>query len=1553
MNHIYRLVWNKKRRMLMAVGEIGSAQGKENAVRSGKGAATAAGACFRGLRRVMAAALVAVFPLASFATPTSTDHYIAFGSTEFLNDQSLSNAEASGWRLTNDGGLDISGTDYGTRLLSLAGYGTVSLGERTLTLTGANSAFEGGLQGWGGLTVEGGTQELSGTNSYYDYTRIADEARLVLSGSGSIALSAGLIDNGVFDIAATTHGAEVQSLYGSGAVLLGGQTLTLTYANDVFDGVIHGSGGLAIGGREILTGTNTYTGATAIGWGSELALSGSGSIALSSGLENNGYFNIAGADNGVQLQSLSGSGGVWLGGQSLTLSNASGVFAGNIDGWGGLNVNGGTEVLSGENTYAGLTVVGEQGTLVLSGSGSIALSNGVLDNGVFDISTVNNGVQVQSLSGSGSVLLGGQTLSLSNAHDEFAGSVRGSGGLAISGYEVLSGTNTYTGTTAIGSGSQLALAGSGSIALSSGVLDDGLFDISATKDGARIQSLSGSGSVLLGGQTLTLTGAGGEFAGSILGSGGLAIGAGVEVLSGANTYTGSTIIGRGAGLQLDGSASIALSSGLVDNGVFDIRASNGGARIQSLSGSGAVLLGGQTLTLTHADDEFAGAIHGSGGLTLASGNQTLSGANDYTGATVVKAAGTLSLSGSGSIALSSGLLDNGLFDIAATNGGARIQSLSGSGAVLLGGQTLTLTNARDSFGGGIHGSGGLAIAGGSAMLTGVNTYSGATSIAGGARLALGGSGSILGSAVQDDGVLDLTAAAGKVGIKSLAGSGSVLLGGQGLTLTQADGRFGGTLSGSGGVTIAGGKQALSGTNTYSGGTVVAKGATLRIDSDANLGAAGGRLTLDGGTLQTSTTMTSARAVTLTAQTGTFDTEGAASVVTLDGNIGGDGRLVKEGAGTLVLAGDNAGGQGSANKKGDGWTGGLTINDGLVKVTNAYGLGWGSVLTFNAGTIVATVDIATGQDIRMGGKASIDTEANTVTTLAGNLLSAGSGYDCFTKTGLGTLNVTGAANIASTCVMQGKLLANGTFSSKVTVAQGATLGGSGTIKGDVLVRGTLSPGNSPGMLTADSNITMATGSTYKEDIGGTVQASSASPVGAAGYYSYLNVVNGKRFVIEQGATLAPTLKDLYSPTESGYGSAPLTPQLGQTFRIVSAEGGIVGRFDTVLQPEGMAGTRMAAFYNAGGSNSIELKVLPASYATWVKDGNGNSRSAGAALDRIVDLDQSGKASARQDALLYQAGSYDAAKLGGLVRGLSGEVHGALAAAAPQAGWDLQRSVLKHGAADDGRALWLDISGSRGKWSSDDAASGFHADRVQVTVGADVYATRDSHLGFGASHAHTDLSAGDADGTLSQNKVFVYGDTTVNGLVFDAIGAYGRDKGDTSRADPFATVRTALTAAADGHSAMLGAGVRTQREFAGNTIEPFARVTVQNVERDAAREGGASLAALSVDGYSATGTRLVTGLSAASHNSDPLQASTWRLNVGAGVDTGSLLRPTLQASLAGVGMTAGAPDVGRVFVQGGASGTLQIKKGAYLYFGVSGEARSGYYQVGGNAGVRAVF
>src|SRR6185437_15609126 len=181
------------------------------------------------------------------------------------------------------------------------------------------------------------------------------------------------------------------------------------------------------------------------------------------------------------------------------------------------------------------------------------------------------------------------------------------------------------------------------------------------------------------------------------------MGPGTLVLTGNNTYSGWTSIAFGT-LQLgDGG-----TSGLIDGDIMD----------------------STSLVFDHSDAmTYGGVISRSGSVTQAgTGTLALTGMNTYSGQTTINSGSTLALVGTGSVAASSGVLDSGTFDISGATSGATVQSLSGTGAVALGGQMLTLSNASGNFSGVISGSGALTLSGGSEILLGTNTYSGGTNI---------------------------------------------------------------------------------------------------------------------------------------------------------------------------------------------------------------------------------------------------------------------------------------------------------------------------------------------------------------------------------------------------------------------------------------------------------------------------------------------------------------------------------------------------------------------------------------------------------------------------------------------------------------------------------------------------------------------------------------------------------------------------------------------------------------------------------------------------------
>src|SRR5262249_32812541 len=198
------------------------------------------------------------------------------------------------------------------------------------------------------LAIGGGTQTLSGVNTYVGETAIASGATLAIKGSGSIASSVGVqffpVNPGVgtFDISQTTSGTTVgglADLAGVGVVSLGSKTLTVGAGGGPFAGVIQDGGiaGGTGGGLTVaaiapfglqLAGANTYTGATTVQANGLLALVGDGSIAASSGVTLAGAgatFDISGGNANKTINDLSGVVGttVALGANGLVVGTAN------------------------------------------------------------------------------------------------------------------------------------------------------------------------------------------------------------------------------------------------------------------------------------------------------------------------------------------------------------------------------------------------------------------------------------------------------------------------------------------------------------------------------------------------------------------------------------------------------------------------------------------------------------------------------------------------------------------------------------------------------------------------------------------------------------------------------------------------------------------------------------------------------------------------------------------------------------------------------------------------------------------------------------------------------------------------------------------------------------------------------------------------------------------------------------------------------------------------------------------------------------------------------
>ena len=284
-----------------------------------------------------------------------------------------------------------------------------------------------------------------------------------------------------------------------------------------------------------------------------------------------------------------------------------------IEGSAGLTKTGaGGLVLSGDNTFTGNV------TNTVAGGITITNSN-ALGSGTKTVVMNSASVATLRLDGSGGNLSVPAGIGLQTAGTQAGGSIIN-----------VAGNNTINGNITLNSGA-------GGTAFSS---DSGKLTLAGT-----VKIVGGSV------RTLYLRGASnGEITG-IISNGGASLpvnkdtGAGTWTLSGANTYTGNTTVSSGtlkAGIASTtgpDSGPFGVNSSVTVNasGTLDITGFD--TRINALTGTGAVTLGSDNLTIgtANANSTFDGTISGTGGsLTKVGGGlQKLGGSSSFSGGTTV------------------------------------------------------------------------------------------------------------------------------------------------------------------------------------------------------------------------------------------------------------------------------------------------------------------------------------------------------------------------------------------------------------------------------------------------------------------------------------------------------------------------------------------------------------------------------------------------------------------------------------------------------------------------------------------------------------------------------------------------------------------------------------------------------------------------------------------------------------------------------------------------------------------------------------------------------
>ena len=350
-------------------------------------------------------------------------------------------------------------------------------------------------------------------------------------------------------------------------------------ASTLYAGVLSGPGSLTKAGASTtltLSGTNTYTGGTAINLGvlnlaSAGALGTSGTISFGGGTLQYSSSNFT--DYSSRLSQAAGQ--EWridVNGQSVTFATAFTSVGGKLI-KSDSNPGGGvpaTLILTANNTYSGGTTINSGRLKVGSGGNTGSLgTGGVINNSILEYDRLDLLEESNAISGIGELTQSG------------------------SGRLVLTGANTYAGVTTIISGSGGVQVGKGATSGSlgaGGVVNNANLSFARSDVVTYADVISGTGSVTQAGT-------------------------GTLIFTNTNSYTGGTTISTGTFQFGNGGASGNAGAGpILNNSHLVFNRSDGEEYTYAITGTGDVTKAGAgTLVFTNDGNTYSGGTIISGG----------------------------------------------------------------------------------------------------------------------------------------------------------------------------------------------------------------------------------------------------------------------------------------------------------------------------------------------------------------------------------------------------------------------------------------------------------------------------------------------------------------------------------------------------------------------------------------------------------------------------------------------------------------------------------------------------------------------------------------------------------------------------------------------------------------------------------------------------------------------------------------------------------------------------------------------------------------------------
>jgi len=616
------------------------------------------------------------------------------------------------------------GADANDTIGSIAGAGTLDIASGVTLIIGdddTNTTFSGDIITSGNLTKIGsGTLTLSGTSTFTGSTTLRG-GTIAVSSSANLGATPGSADadNIIFNGGTLQTTADFTLGSNKGITMTGVGTVNVNSSTALtYGGIITGSGVLTKtgSGSLILSGANTNAGAINVNAGT-LKISNNSSLGTTDAatvISDGANLEVTSAITSSEAITINGTG----------VSNSGAIYSSHSSGTANLNgtITLGSDstikVNDGNLTFGGSITAGSNNydLTFTGGSGTIRTSSGmVLNTGSLTMSASGTlfGEQTSNYSGGTTITSGALKYGNNNAFG--TGAISMTGGkfytTDASDFTIDENMNLQGSITLGNSGdnNRITFSGTNTLTDNTTVSIESDITINAITDGSNSYNFTKSGS-------------------------------GTLILAGNSDYNGTTSISAGT-LTVTGTLSDDTAVSVSSGATYDIDSND---TIASVDGSGTVNVAStKQLTAGNSSDQtFSGVIEGSGSfLKTGSGTLTLSGTNTI--AQVGVYGGTLKVSSNENLGATPGSVDA---DHIVFNNSAILNTTSSftldttKGITLAGGGEIKTDTSTTLTYSGVIADDGSSVTftksgSGDLVLRGSNTFAGTTNISGGTLFA--------------------------------------------------------------------------------------------------------------------------------------------------------------------------------------------------------------------------------------------------------------------------------------------------------------------------------------------------------------------------------------------------------------------------------------------------------------------------------------------------------------------------------------------------------------------------------------------------------------------------------------------------------------------------------------------------------------------------------------------------------------------------------------------------------------------------------------------------